>query len=70
MSNSREVVFPSFCSVDPVVVRAPDFAGLVRCRAFCSLKDVTRNLLKETIRNPVDLGIPPELGWWCGISSW
>ena len=32
--------------------------------SLCPLEEVTRNLLKETIRNPVDLGIPSE---WCKI---
>ena len=62
MSNSREVSF-SYSSVEPGVVKAPDFAGgLAGCAELSvPLKEVTRNLLKETIRNPVDLGIPPEL---------
>ena len=72
VSNSSEVFFSSFRSVEPVVVRAPDFAGgLAGCAELSvPLKEVTRNLLKETIRNPVDLGIPSELCNWCGISSW
>ena len=39
VSNSREVILPSFSSVEPGVVKAPDFAGL---------KEVTRNLLKDS----------------------
>ena len=44
-------------------MRAPEFAGgLVGCAELSvSLKEVTRNLLKETIRNPVDEGIPSDL---------
>ena len=63
MSNSREVIFPSFSSVEPGVVKTPDFAGgLAGCAELSvNLKEATRNLLKETIRNPVDLGIPSEL---------
>ena len=78
VSNSREVTLPSFSSVEPGVVKAPDFAGgLAGCAGLSvPLKEVTRNLLKETIRNRVDLGIPSVCkncglhGWWCGISSW
>ena len=63
MSNSREVVLPSFSSVEPGVVKALDFAGgLAGCAELSvPLKEVTRNLLKETVRNLVDLGIPSEL---------
>ena len=59
MSNSREVNFLFFRSVEPVVVRAPEFVGALALCAELSvpLKQVTRNLLNETIRNPVDLGI-------------
>ena len=44
-------------------MEAPDFAsGLAGCAELSvPLKEVTRNLLKETVRNPVDLGIPSEL---------
>ena len=63
MSNSREVTFPSFSSVEPGVVKTPVFAGGFPGCAELSvpLKEVTRNLLKETIRNPVDLGISSDL---------
>ena len=63
MSNSREVIFPSFSSVEPGVVNASDFAGgLAGCAELSvPLEEVTRNLLKETVRNPVDLRIPSEL---------
>ena len=63
MSNSREVNFPFVRSVEPVVVKAPEFVGGLAVCAELSvpLKQVTRNLLKETIRNPVDLGIRSEL---------
>ena len=80
VSTSREVILPSFfVPVEPGVVEATDFAsGLAGCAELSvPLKEVTRNLLKETVRNPVDLGIPSELwkicglhGWWCGISCW
>ena len=63
MSNSREVILPCSSSVEPGVVKAPDFAGgLAGCAELCvPLNELTRNLLKETVRNPVDLGIPSEL---------
>ena len=63
MSNSREIISPSSVSVEPGVVKAPYFAGgLAGCAELSvPLKEVTRNLLKETIRNPVDLVIPFDL---------
>ena len=44
-------------------MRAPKFAsGLAACaELFVPFKEVTRNLLEEITRNPVDLGIPSEL---------
>ena len=48
------------CFVSPVGVRAPQFLGGLAACADLSvpLKEVTRRMLEEIARNPVDLGIP------------
>ena len=69
MSSSREGILPSFSSVEPGVVKAPDFAGgLTGCAE-----------LSVPLKDPVDWEFHLNCDssqlwfiteWWCGISSW